>query len=153
MIYRWKSVGYSVPAEKVGKIFEQMEKDYGEVTSIRVLEEARPEDSILHPIFEWDDTVAAERYRLEQARKLINNIEIEIEPTSDDDKPTTITAFVDVGESKRARYVNITTAFQNEEMKEVVFQNALNELKAFEEKYRKFTEFDRLFEEINKLIK
>lgn len=153
MIYKWKSVGYSIPAEKVGKIFERMEKDYGEVTSTRVLEEARPEDSILHPIFEWDDTVAAEKYRLEQARKLINNIEIEIEPASEDSEPTTIAAFVDVGETKHARYVNITTAFQNEDMKSVVLKNALNELKAFKEKYRKLKEFDRLFKEIDKLIK
>jgi hypothetical protein len=43
-----------------------------------VLEEARNPDSPLHPMFEWDDQVAAHQYRLEQARALIREVRVEV---------------------------------------------------------------------------
>lgn len=41
-----------------------------------VVEAARPEEAVLHPAFEWDDSTAAEEYRLEQARRLIRAVQV-----------------------------------------------------------------------------
>lgn len=62
----------------VAAIIQKLEQN-GRCTPRRVLAAARSPDSPLHPYFEWDDTVAAEAHRIEQARALIRRIKIEIE--------------------------------------------------------------------------
>lgn len=46
-------------------------RQYGMLTPVNVVDAARSEDHPLHSRFEWDDAVAGERYRLDQARQLI----------------------------------------------------------------------------------
>lgn len=48
-----------------------------------VLEEARDPQSILHKHFQWDDTKAAEAYRKQQARQLIQKVTVTIEKAPD----------------------------------------------------------------------
>ena len=55
-------------------ILEQLRLD-GAVGPEQLVERARPEDSAIHHLFEWDDAVASERYRLEQARLYIARVE------------------------------------------------------------------------------
>lgn len=55
-----------------------------------VLEEAKDENSILHKHFEWDDSEAADLYRRQQARALIQRCRIEII----DVEPVEVRAFV-----------------------------------------------------------
>lgn len=50
---------------------DKLVKQYGDVTAERVLDSARPKNSPLHDEFTWDDSAAAEAYRLEEARRLI----------------------------------------------------------------------------------
>lgn len=51
----------------------------GEVRASVLVDEARPKSSPAHPFFEWKDSVAAQEYRLIQARKLIKRVVVEIE--------------------------------------------------------------------------
>jgi hypothetical protein len=50
----------------------------GRVTPDAVLADAQNAKSPLHDQFEWDDTVAARQYRLQQARELIRSVKVEI---------------------------------------------------------------------------
>ena len=50
----------------------------GDLTAPRVVEEARAESSPLHAHFDWDDTTAAHKHRLEQARTLIRRVRLEV---------------------------------------------------------------------------
>lgn len=52
--------------------------DAGRLTPDEVLKRARPKDSPLHDIFEWNDSEAARKYRLNQARELISSFDISI---------------------------------------------------------------------------
>lgn len=151
MVYKWSKVSYSVSADIVGKHFEKLEKKYGEVNRVNVLDSARPEKSPIHSLFEWDDTKAAENYRLTQASMLICNLDIEVQ-TEDESKPITCRAFVNTSESVTGSFVNIQSAFQNEDTKEIVLQRALQELKAFEKKYENLTELSEIFAEIDQLV-
>lgn len=65
-------------ARKISKYLASKFPD-GELTAKEILELARPPSSYLHRFFEWDDSVAAERYRLNQARKIIQVLVVEIE--------------------------------------------------------------------------
>lgn len=55
---------------------EQIKEQYGRLTPKLVLTEARDENHPLHDRFEWDDTVAGELYRIEQARHLIKSVQV-----------------------------------------------------------------------------
>jgi hypothetical protein len=58
---------------------EQLQDVYerrGCLTPALVLDEARPVDSPLHARFEWDDTVAGERWRTVQAHELIQSVRV-----------------------------------------------------------------------------
>jgi hypothetical protein len=50
----------------------------GLITPDIVVAAARHPDSPLHSEFEWDDTAAAEKYRLDQARALIRSVKVNI---------------------------------------------------------------------------
>lgn len=54
---------------------------YGRLTPKLVLNEARAPESPLHSRFEWDDSEAAEKYRLAQAHELIQSVKITYRPS------------------------------------------------------------------------
>jgi hypothetical protein len=45
----------------------------GEITPQAVVDDSRPPDAPLHNRFEWDNTVAGEKYRIVQAQELIRS--------------------------------------------------------------------------------
>lgn len=65
---------------KPGAIAKELKKleRKGEITSQRVVNAARNESHPLHGCFEWDDTVAGEKWRNEQARRIIRTVEYEV---------------------------------------------------------------------------
>lgn len=148
--YEWDGVNYSVPADIVGKHFEKLEKENGTINRRLVLESAKPKDSPIHDLFEWDDTIAAENYRLTQARLLISNLNVVIE--HEKAEPLEIRAYANISETKEGRFINIESAFKSEESKEIVIKRALQELKAFENKYKNLELFGELFNLIDNLI-
>ena len=75
--YTWRIDFYhKIDANDVGKELEKIEQTTG-ITNQNVLKYAKDETTTLNKMFEWDDSVAGEKYRLEQARKIINNIQVE----------------------------------------------------------------------------
>lgn len=148
MVYKWKNYKYSVPAEIVGNHFEKLEKTQGNLTSATVLESARPTDSPIHSLFEWDDTKAAEKYRLKQATQIICNLAVEIET---DKKPIECRAFMEVTNEKNGKFVNVQSAFQCEESREIVLHRALQELAVFKQKYKNLKELAKVFDAIEDL--
>lgn len=148
--YEWSGVNYSVPADVVGRHFEKIEQENGVINRRLVLESAKPKDSPIHDLFEWDDTIAAESYRLSQARLLISNLNLVIE--KEEAEPLEIRAYVNISEVKEGSFINIESAFKSEESKELVMKRALQELKAFENKYRNLKIFSNLFIEIDALM-
>lgn len=51
-------------------------RDGGLLRPKAVVDEARDAASPLHPAFEWNDAIAGEKYRLEQAQRLIRSFKI-----------------------------------------------------------------------------
>ncbi len=74
--YSWKAIGFSANAQKVGEELENIV----DITNKNVLEYAKENvDSELYKCFEWDDTIAGEKYRLTQATKVISSISFVIQ--------------------------------------------------------------------------
>jgi len=59
-------------------IAASIEERHGELTPGIVIEEARAPDHPWHDEFEWRDDVAGERYRLNQARRLIARVRVTV---------------------------------------------------------------------------
>ena len=57
---------------------EQLVKSNGALSPQLVVDAARHNNSALHSFFEWDDSVAGEKYRIEQARGVIKMFRIEV---------------------------------------------------------------------------
>ena len=55
----------------VERALEVIHKEHGEITAQLVLTQAEDEASPLHRYFEWDDGVAAQKYRLMQAMNML----------------------------------------------------------------------------------
>jgi tRNA A37 N6-isopentenylltransferase MiaA len=87
----------------VGDTLADIEDRYGVINPHTVVDESRPKDAPLHPIFEWRDEVAAEKWRVEQARRVVRSVEIIAE---DCNKPTQI-AYVNI--QSQGGYVSAAT--------------------------------------------
>lgn len=59
---------------------KELETD-GELTPDAVLADAESVDSPLHGYFDWDDTSAAHKYRIDQARTLIRSVRVVMNET------------------------------------------------------------------------
>lgn len=152
MVYKYKIPelykSSKVSAQTVGEVFERLEERDGLLTKESVLEEARPEDSELHPIFEWNDTVAAEKYRLTQSAQLIRSLVV----ISEETKPSPVVAYVNVSPGrKRSSFININAAMEKAESRQTVLNNALAELTEIQNKYNSLQELAELFRELEKV--
>ncbi len=84
------------------------EKNGGVLTPDAVVAEAKSPKSVLHDQFDWDDKSAAQQHRIEQARRLIRSVRIEVQTTT-----RTITSVAYVrdprAEPKEQGYVPVET--------------------------------------------
>ena len=150
--YSWGRKHHGVPAKTAGEELERIQQRDGMVTKETLLDESRPEEAPLHPAFEWDDTKAAEKYRLTQAKSIINDIVVEVIRTGEDETKK-VPAFVNVvkGLQNNAQYLSIDVAMSDEDHRKAVLENAKSELNAFKRKYSNLTELAGVFAEIDKL--
>ena len=131
MTYQWK-IPLSVSADVANKELEAIAQNNGGVIDPQtVVDVSRSEDAPLHNLFEWDDSVAAEKYRVSQARFIIRNITV-----CEDAKPT-VRQFV---HAVQPGYVTIHTVLKNEEMKAALLDRAVADMAAFRAKYRALEE-------------
>lgn len=97
---RWVSrVGLNgVDPETVGTELLRIESRDGKIEPAAVVEDARPKDSPLHPIFEWNNAKAGEQWRVHQARNLIRSVRlVEEDPETKAEAPVEV--FIHVPET------------------------------------------------------
>lgn len=104
----------------------------GELMPKSVVEAARNPKSPLHKHFEWDNEVAAEAHRLDQARRLIRCIRVEDEEASEGHAP----AFVSITDKGRVSYRTTSEVRNSEHLQMLVLAAAERDLEAFEKRYR-----------------
>ena len=148
--YSYKHGKTGASAQTVGETLERIEARDGAVTKEAFLEESRPEDSPTHAMFEWNDGIAAEKYRLEQSRWIIADVVVTIEREEEPVKK--VAGFVNVthGKNNKAEYNSIEVAMEDEEKRKAVLSNAFDELRAFETKYSEYQELAGVFAEAHR---
>lgn len=150
--YGWKS-GYptrGLDAQMVGEELEAIRERHGGITAEVVVDEARPEDAPLHPAFEWDDKVAAEEYRKEQARTLIRAVVIR-RPEAEERAP--VRAFVTVKEESGSTiYTSTVAALSDPDLRAQVLRRALRELDSWRQRYHDLEEVAEVLHAAGRVI-
>lgn len=138
MEVKWRIEGiYKADAQKVAN-----EIGDNRISPQELLEKARDVNSELHKCFEWNDSIAAEKYRLQQARGVLVNLVYKTEKK----------------DAEPIRYLQITTqknVYQPTKMflvQEDEYQNLLkrakSELESFKKRYHTLSELQEVFEAI-----
>lgn len=114
-----------------------------------VVEAARDKTSPLHDHFTWNNTEAAEQFRILEARKLIA-VHVELLPGASEPSPV----FVSLRNDRRkGGYRAMVDVLSDAEMRSQLLDEALEELAYFKAKYKSLSELAGIFEEIKKVKK
>lgn len=152
--YDWGSFGFrDMDAKVVGPYLEEMSSKANEqLTPKMVVDDARSPTSPLHPAFQWDDKAAAEEFRLSQARQMIRTLRVTYEKSSEPTVPKRLFLHVvrnvmspNAGVITERFYSPVVVVMKDDGMKRAVLEQALQELAAFQAKYRELGELADLF--------
>lgn len=146
MVYKWKSGSYiKGDAQKAGEQFERLAKSESGLTPESVLNANRRKGTPLHDSFEWDDSEAAEKYRLNQAGHFIRCI-VSVAETDSGEKKEPQRAFFVTTEVHQYEPLNVI--LQEKDKYEKLLDTAFRELAAFRRKYEALKELQPIFNAI-----
>lgn len=124
----------------IGEALEKIAEEHkGELTPKAVVEVARTKTHPLHPHFEWNDNIAAEAYRLDQARNLIRIVRVEDASTDDG----TARAFISINDGDSTAYRPLDLIKKSADLQLALLKQADKELQAFERRYQALVEICR----------
>lgn len=152
-MYSWRNTNYPVKAEEAASELQRIEQKYGEVTPRNLLDESTPEDAVMHNCYEWDDSKAADNYRLWQSRHIMSCLvvtyadEAETEP-----KEIVVRAFQNVSEEREGRFISVEKAFESTTTRDIILQKAFEELAMFRKKYSDLSELAKVITAIDEAI-
>lgn len=123
--------------EKASLRLLELSNDIEMLKPDQVVEDARAEDSPLHEFFTWDDNVAGERYRMQQARLLMSACTYRVKMLGKDmvrhqpmlvrvEKRDAKKKLVDKG------YMHVTKALLEPEYRQQMLESAARELQRWE---------------------
>ena len=144
MVFQWKQGAHiKADAQPAGVLCSRLEAE-GRLTARALLDESRDENSLLHGEFEWNDGIAAEKYRENQARHIINCL------VTVHESATPTRSFFNV-ECKTAEYRSVTAIMQDADGRDQLLSLALRELDAFKRKFNSLSELAAVFAAIEEI--
>lgn len=150
-VYQWKERA-QVPLDPqiTGEHLEFLRINAGgSLTPKAVVDAARSNNSPIHGGFEWDDGVAAEAYRIEQAQYLIRSIVVAVH-RPDEAKTTPMRAFVSVVQDRKPSFVSLKAAMGDADLRAQIVSRAKIELRQWADRYRQYEELAAICEAIDK---
>lgn len=118
------------------KCYEEIQQIGDEVKPEQVLEKAKDQSSELHKCFDWDDSSAAEKYRLTQARDVIRHLIVIQRDTEEINKePIQFRVMLKNDSSFSSGYKQTVVMVRDEDEYQKLLANAYKELHAFKQKY------------------
>lgn len=141
----WKYINYSADPNIA---FNEIQSIGDSVTPEQIVEYAENNpNSELHKCFTWDDTEAARKWRLHEARQIVCNIVYKPE-VFDERPPIKVRAILHTEEGYKPTQLIV----KNVDEYQSLLSRAFADLIAFKERYKTLTELEEIFEEIDKLI-
>jgi len=149
--YGWKE-GCNLTRHDPQVIGEQLEKlaNAGRLIPREVVKLARSKKSPFHSIFEWNNTIAARKYRETQASYIIRSVAIT--SVSGEDFGNKVRAFITLKSTRTAQpYETTVSVMFREDKRDRLLSMAMKELQDWRDRYFNFEEFAEIFEAIEEL--
>ena len=137
IIATWKLNGYFKADPQ--KVAEEIIALGDEVSPDQLVEAARDEATELHKCFDWDDQIAAEKWRKQQARQILCYLVIKEEEPAEESVPVRVFYKNDSGGYKQSALI-----FKNDDEYQKLLQAAYAELRAFKKKYSRLQELSEI---------
>ena len=139
--------------EKVIKEILEVKEKKG-LTAEEVINKAQNKKSSLHDLFEWDDSIAGEKYRLQQARVLINEVKI-IVNTEEYYAFENVSLSVEEDNSDKPesvrQYFTRKEIIDSIDFRQQIIQRAYNNILYWKRQYECYSEFQPIIDGINKV--
>lgn len=100
--------------------------------------------SKLHKALQWDDTIAAQEYRISQVRQLIR-----LHIISEDGTPQLVSLSFD--RKINGGYRNVSDVLQSKDLSEIMLADALAELERVQTKYQRVQELTTVWREVEQV--
>lgn len=144
IIAKWSSVGTRFGADPQKCYEEIMEicDSFESASPQAILEKARNNDSELHKCFTWDDSIAAERWRLNEARVIVRQLVITEQEVPKDRPEIRLFHKTD----NESGYKPTELIIQKEDEYTALLKRAWAELQAFKVKYSVLKELQEIFD-------
>ena len=137
---------------------EKLKKDKGIISPEILLNDAKNQKSYLHRFFDWSNDSAAEKWRKQQARALINHIKVVIIKDKIN-RPAFESLKIKIetktkGEEKDERaYVSCEEVDKDLYLRDQIFRRGIQDLRLWIDKYRHYKEFKSVVLSIQAEIK
>lgn len=152
--YSWKHTGtsfISADAQLVGEELEKLEFA-GELTADEVLEFARNNpNSETYKCFEWDNTVAGEKYRKMQASGILSSISVTIKEEPKETQRVYVSVKTSLDDTRK--FKNIKEVLKNDDEYQQLIDRAKQSFVRTKEQYETLLEKEDLKEVIFELYK
>ena len=146
MVYAFKTGSFiKADAQAAGEMCEKLAAE-GRLTAKNLVDENRPEEAPLHNEFEWDNDLAADKWREQQARHIIGSLIVKAEQREP------VRAFFNITRNE-PNYNHIETILESTDNTEKLLKTALNELIAFKKKYEMLEQLSKVFDAIEEVQK
>lgn len=138
MEYKWDkkfaTIGV-VDAQVVGERIEALREQKGNALKpADVVEDARPDDAPTHGLFEWNDMLAANHWRQNQAREVLRSIRIVMYDDQGVERQIIANVHVELSPRNHA-YVPIQVAIADDDMRQQILAEALRYLRGWQARY------------------
>lgn len=137
-----------VIADRLAQIEQLCE---GRLTPDAVVADARDETSPLHSLFEWSDERAAHQFRLDQARRLIRSVRVEVKTST---RIVSTVRYVRDPEAERAEqgYIDVVKLRTDEQRARLAVRAELERVESLLERARDVARALEREEELDALI-
>ena len=145
MRFTWKGTAFKANPETVYREIQTLGNEY---TPSQILELARDKTTELHKCFIWDDTIAAEKWRLHTARQICCSLSVVVESQDRELAPYRLIQH----DNEKEAYAPVVLTVRNVTEYERLLKQAKAELASFKKRYRGIVELQEVIEEIDRFI-
>lgn len=143
----------AVIKESIQQELEHINNLFGNLRPETVVEFAKNPETALHGRFNWEDTEAAHKWRLHQARQVLR-VYVHMDLPKHEE-PVRVRAFVSLPIDRASNgqgYRPIDYVLRNDDLRAQMLASAKRELKSFREKYRTLTELSEIHAAIDRVL-
>jgi hypothetical protein len=123
--------------DQIQAVYDRHER----LTPALVVDEARDESHPLHNRFEWDDKVAGEAHRLDQARRLIRSVRVVYREADERENARTVRAFHAIRDEYGTAYRPVEEVTESPLLSKLLLQDMEREWRQLKRRYGHFEEF------------